>query len=124
MEKDPRKMTKKAILLLALASAFGVSHAAENCTTKNVRLPIVDVEDLHLDYDLPEYATSCTDGKCESHVLKIDHFVTNEHFRVVLAYKGDSISYETDEPPEGDTVVAQVYECGKKHTPRSVKPAA
>ena len=115
---------KKAVLLLALASAVGASHAAENCATKNVRLPIMDVEDLHQDYDLPETATTCNDGKCESHVVKIDHFVANERYRVVLAYKGDSISYETDEPPEGESVVVQVYECGRKHTPRSVKPAA
>ncbi|VWC49459.1 hypothetical protein BLA13014_07596 [Burkholderia aenigmatica] len=114
---------KKTMLLLALASLTGMSHAEEICVVKNIRLPVVEVNDLHQEMDLPQTATTCTGGKCESRVVKSDHFVTEPRFEIVLAYKGDTVSYEASEAPKGKTVAAQVRECGKKHTPRAVKPA-
>lgn len=109
--------------MLALASLIGVSHAEEKCVLKKVRLPVVEVNDLHQEMDLPETATTCTDGKCESHVVKVDHFATEARYEIVLAYKGDTFSYESGEAPTGKTVLAQVQECGKKHAQQAVKPA-
>lgn len=114
---------KKIALLLALASMIGVSQADETCVVKKVRLPVVEVNDLHQEIDLPQTATTCENGKCESHVVKIDHFATEPRFEIVLAYKGDTFSYEASEAPTGNTVLAQVQECGKKHKPHAVKPA-
>ncbi|WP_321820864.1 MULTISPECIES: hypothetical protein [unclassified Burkholderia] len=114
---------KQVALLLALTSLIGVSHAEETCVVKRVRLPVVEVNDLHQEMDLPETTTTCTDGRCESHVVKINHFATEPQYQIVLEYKGDTFSYESSEAPEGNTVLAQVQECGKKHRPRAVKPA-
>ncbi|MBN3777000.1 hypothetical protein G3O06_05375 [Burkholderia sp. Ac-20345] len=114
---------KKALLLLVLASMIGVSQADETCVVKKVRLPVVEVNDLHQEMDMPETATTCDNGKCESHVIKVDHFASEPRFEIVLAYKGDTISYEASEAPTGNTVLAQVKECGKKHKPHAVKPA-
>lgn len=41
---------KKAMLLLVLASLIGLSHAEETCVVKNVRLPVVEVNDLHEEF--------------------------------------------------------------------------
>jgi uncharacterized membrane protein len=113
---------KKGMLLLALACVVGVTHAEETCVLKKVRLPVVEVNDLHQEMDLPETATTCTDGKCESHVVKINHFATEPQYQITLAYKGDTVSYESSVAPEGNTVLAQIQECGKKRKPGVVKP--
>ncbi|CAE6792800.1 hypothetical protein R70006_04925 [Paraburkholderia domus] len=115
-------MTKIA-LLLALASAAGLSQAEETCAVKTVHAPVLEVNDLHEDIDMPQTATTCENGKCESHVVKIDHFSTGPRFQIVLGYKGGTASYEAEEAPTGKTVLVQVQECGKKHAPRSMKPA-
>jgi hypothetical protein len=76
----------KAMLLLVLASLTSVSRADEACVVKNVRLPVVEVNDLHQEMDLPETTTTCTNGKCESHIVKVDHFATEAQYQIVLAY--------------------------------------
>ncbi|MDO5947161.1 hypothetical protein [Burkholderia cepacia] len=114
---------KKALLLLALAGMIGVSQAEEACVVTKVRLRVIEVNDLHQEMDMPETATTCDNGKCDSHVIKVDHFATEPRFEIVLAYKGDTISYEASETPTGNTVLAQVQECGKKLKPHAVKPA-
>ncbi|MCM3583748.1 hypothetical protein M3795_25085 [Ralstonia pickettii] len=108
---------KKSILLLALASLTGMSHADENCVVKSVRLPVIEVNDLHQEMVMPETATMCGNGKCESYVAKTTHFSTEARYQIVLAYKGGTVSYESGEVPQGKTVAVQVRECGRTHKP-------
>lgn len=114
---------KKIALLLVLATVVGISQAEETCAMKTGHATVLEVNDLHQDVDMPRTATTCVNGQCESHVVKIDHFSTGPRFRVVLGYEGGTASYEADEAPTGKTVLVQIQDCGKKHASRSVKPA-
>lgn len=114
---------KKAILLFVLASLTGMSHAGEACAVKNVRLPIIEVNDLHQEMVMPETATRCENGKCESYVAKTTHFSSEARYQIVLAYKGGTVSYESAEAPQGKTVAVQVRECGRTRKPKAEKPS-
>lgn len=78
---------------------------------------------MHQQMDLPEMAGTCVNGKCESHVVSIQHFETEPDFEVVVMYRGETLSFRSPVEPTGSTVRVNVQQCGKKRTPQSVKPS-
>ena len=114
---------KKVTLILALVALVGVARAKETCVFKTINAPVVSVDDLHLEMDLPTIAGTCVNGVCESHVVSINHSATEPRFQITVMVKGDMYSFESPDEPKGSTVPVLVDECGKRHKSHDLKPA-